>query len=49
MLAVGKTVETMRFIDGGYSRGKQVFEKGIEIINNGAISSEIKLSERVLA
>lgn len=46
MLARGKTVETLTLVDGSYFRNKQVFEKGIEIVNNGIMSSEITLSDK---
>jgi hypothetical protein len=45
MLAVGKTVETLKFIDGSYFRKKQFFENGIRMTNNEVMTSNIELSE----
>ena len=46
LVAVGKTVETLQFINGNYSRKKQIFDAGIELVNNGTIASEIQLTNK---
>lgn len=44
-LMIGDSMEELEVVNGNYHLHKQVFDKGIEIINNGKISSTIQIAD----
>ncbi len=44
-LAVGKTINSLEWIDGNYFREKQFFEKGIRLTNNEEMISDLEIAE----